>query len=94
MNDYIDRDELQTMIKELKREGYDEYMFGSNYTVLDAVKNAVKELPSIDAVEVVRCIKCKYSKYLFINGLCDGLFCYKIGRPIDDDFFCKWGEKE
>jgi len=54
----------------------------------------IERQPTIDAIEVVRCIRCKYSKYVFINGLCDGLFCYKIWRPVDDDFYCKWGERE
>lgn len=39
-----------------------------------------------DVVEVVRCKDCTHYR---ICGL-----CAVSGLIVDDDFFCKWGEKE
>lgn len=57
---------------------------------------AMKNLPSADAVEVVRCKDCKHS-HMTYDGLCkycdewdeDGEALY-----LEGDFFCAYGERE
>jgi hypothetical protein len=88
MADYIDREDLINFIK-LPDNPLSQNEFMRNFII-----GMIVDAPSVDAVEVIKCLKCRYSEYTLINGLCDGLFCYKIGKPVDDDFYCKWGKKE
>ena len=102
MADYIDREELLKRIDEVSKSidfvADDKYVnkdwIAGQRMRLENVKFDVEHMPSVDAVEVVRCKDCKHHKY----GLCF-VFSFE-GKYEDfkfnteDDFFCKWGEKE
>mgnify|MGYP000851205327 CR=1 FL=1 len=74
---YIDADAL------LKRMDENEWSMASRKTIKDA--------PTIDAVEVVRCKDCK--QYNTTN--CSKVFgwCDKMNRVVHDDFYCANGAK-
>lgn len=61
-----------------------------------AAFDAIKNLPSIDAVEVVRCRDCKY--YQFADNRAFGMpvkRCEWTGfEDVDDDDFCSRGERK
>ena len=52
--------------------------------VRDAVRNALRYVPTVDAVEVVRCKDC--------TSLYDG-WCIDYGIHMDDNEFCSGGER-
>lgn len=85
MADYIDREEL---LKELHRRHW-EVMVDFIEMEFPVVKERIDDMPSVDAVEVVRCKDCKY------NGkpYCDLLTTGSRDWYINDDDFCKWGER-
>lgn len=53
-----------------------------------AIENYVDDMPTVDAVEVVRCKDC-------IHRMEDGMCEYKDYRVAvqDDNDFCSWGER-
>lgn len=84
MDDYINRTALKIAIND-----YEE----SHGTMSSmALWKCINEQPSIDAVEVVRCKDCKYSTLFYEELICENnkVSIYRV----DNDFFCKWGEKE
>ena len=54
---------------------------------LDGIIKALKEAPAVDAVEVVRCGKCK-SRPKGEYGM-----CHKLCRQTHEDDFCSYGER-
>ena len=60
--------------------GYDEGAADALISVADMLKT----MPTVDAVEVVRCKDCKF--YMTIHCICDGC-C------ISDDWYCAGGER-
>ena len=50
---------------------------------LDYIDIIIDEMPTVDAVEVVRCKDCKYHHYICLSGFLD--------RKYDD--FCSYGER-
>ena len=80
----IDADALKEAIFDLIE---DEWL---GLTENDAVQNEIDNLPTIDAVEVVRCKDCKYHiTHDKMNGC-------KIwwGWTKDDNRFCSYGERK
>ena len=58
------------------------YLFGM--TDKDrAIEEAVKNVPSVDVVEVVRCEYCM--------NRCSDYYCPEIERDVSSDFFCEKG---
>ena len=60
---------------------------------LDKVETVIREFPSVDAVEVVRCKDCKYyGDSPYGNG---DMMCDRWGEWIfpNDDDFCSYGER-
>ena len=51
----------------------------------DALKEALGKVPTVDAVEVVRCKDCKYADE---DGLCGNVVWYN-----KEDDFCSMGER-
>ena len=61
------------------------------YPVL--VASAIKNTPTVDAVEVVRCKDCKYSRICRDNKLeCDIL--YPSLSWVENDDYCSYGERK
>ena len=52
-----------------------------------AIKCFVEQMPTVDAVEVVRCKDCKHNK----DGFCVG---YHAQHDIMPDDFCSYGERK
>ena len=64
--------------------------------ILDAIMN-IRECPTVDAVEVVRCEKCKHYKKSEVS---DRMMCWRKdvdGQPVCYDFnpndFCSYGRR-
>lgn len=54
------------------------------------IEKAINEAPTIDAVEVVRCKDCKYSKYKQGKLRC---YIWSISSKTQEDGYCYCGEK-
>lgn len=88
MADYINREEtLKSLEKNITEE-----ISGDAF---DEITDIINSIPSVDAVEVVRCEECKHKHEDF---------CYKLSiiddkqnsyyLVVNDNDYCKWGEKE
>ena len=59
-----------------------------------ALKEAIGGVPSIDAVEVVRCKDCvNCSECITDDGMYIYIRCLRNGATIYEDDFCSWGER-
>lgn len=91
MTRLIDADYL---LKELEewQEDIDDAISGRQLGVTDAIVIAC-QMPTVDAVPVVRCKDCKYSKDEYGDGdcYCDLSVIY-IGK--DWNHFCSWAERK
>lgn len=56
-----------------------------------AIKCFVEQMPTVDAVEVVRCKDCRWRKE---RGLCYMISGTGVGTGTGDDFFCSYGERK
>ena len=64
---------------------------GEKTDCLDLAEELLNDIPTIDAVSVVRCGECKHM-YDGIKG--DGyLICHKFNHFIKADDFCSYGER-
>lgn len=54
----------------------------------------IRRLPTVDAVEVVRCKNCVLSNYHESSGLRKCTSQRGLNRIVDDEEFCSWGERE
>lgn len=94
----IDGDSLEKSLTE-KGDDYKVSMFATaddcNIARLVAFECAeeVKNAPTIEAVPVVRCKDCKYSKKFYITGnrYCDFHGAHEY--PVSDDDYCSNGAK-
>lgn len=102
MADYIDREVLRTYMLTVISLAETFNKDGRLDDKIDVYKKCLSivndDMPSVDAVEVVRCKDCKYRETTNI-----GNFCQKICEIQDDasvyleiydNDYCKWGEKE
>ncbi len=68
---------------------------GGARSVFSETKLTLEKMPTIDAVEVVRCKDCKY--YLNSNETCGlidtRLHSYLTDKVWTEDSFCSWGER-
>ena len=73
-------------------DGYSEWGFS-----WEAIERLLKEAPTVDAVEVVRCKDCKhYVQFLQDRKECRCTIfsgCYDRPYPTDPDDFCSYGER-
>ena len=56
----------------------------------DDLMAAIADIPTVDAVEVVRCKDCKH---LGFKGLCDSVCNRKMVGIVKPDDFCSYGER-
>ena len=87
----IDADEL---MNELSRQ----YLFGvpkHNARILDA-RCVIADMPTIDAVPIVRCKDCKY--HTDDNEEPDAVYCENttggVGGLVSNNFFCAGGKRK
>lgn len=77
MSRYIDADEL---LKEAEKDGAYGYVSAKQ----------IADFPTADVVEVVRCKDCRYHE----NEQIGMVYCPAVvGGWVDDNWFCKGGEK-
>lgn len=84
----IDANALMKSFDIAKMVEYDET--GCGVTKIAIPVQTIKDAPTIDAVEVVRCRECKYSVNIF-KGYFLGCDMWKQSTP--EDGFCHMGEK-
>lgn len=69
-------------------------MDGAEHILLHYGRRVIEELPTIDAVPVVRCKDCCYfhkTPWLIYEERNDGI-CEWIGEThVDEDHYCSWG---
>ena len=59
--------------------------------IKDNIVCVINEMPTVDAVEVVRCKDCKYSEPCKPHKK---IWCPRIGRYLNADFYCAEGAKK
>ena len=87
----IDANALKQRFDE--READDIEMYGVHIVECfpaDDAKEIVDQMPTVDAVEVVRCKDCKMR---CPESVCIAKHCTLTGVPVDDDDFCSYGER-
>lgn len=79
MNDYINREMAA-----------DSIVLECDNVTLEQARQAIKDVPSADVVEVVRCKDCMWGNNKTRSGkrYCELSDMYQV-----DDGFCNWGEK-
>ena len=84
MSDYINRElAISSIVLE-----YDD-------VTMEQARQAIKDVPSADVVEVVRCKDCKHHEELLNNN--DGnVLCWVHGLDVivDRNGYCNYGERE
>ena len=84
----IDADALEAKLKEQRKLYIDMDMKGAEHLLVHDVLHHVWEAPTIDAVPVVRCKDCKWSRGFATFA------CPMVGRiNLKDDDFCSRGER-
>lgn len=95
MNDLISR---QAAIEHLKKRLYETAL--NNYTehpdyeemADNRVSVWLEEVPTVDAVPVVRCKDCKHSELWYSDRRRCFLWC-ETGNSVFDDGYCSYGER-
>lgn len=84
MSRLIDADEAYEVITEAYHHTTD--------TQHMALREALDRIPTVDAVEVVRCKECIYASYskAYRRLVCD----VDDGELVDEDFFCSCGRRK
>lgn len=96
MPKYINADEL---IKAIETELWDWKTVDGikSSTVLKQTISDIKNMPSADVVEVVRCKDCKHRRQVDDTWFyCEEIYSNMSGlhKRVDDDFYCKDGERK
>lgn len=86
MSRLIDADKLKQAICVDYYEHYTKYHDTDQNQLIDMVIDDIDELPTVDAVEVVRCKDCEH--------YCDGTWCYINEDYFEEDDFCSYGERK
>ena len=78
----------------LRLDVHDQYSLGLYHGAVTD-KDLINEMPSVDAVEVVRCKDCKHA---WIHP-CGYVYCHRDGRNAYEmtfnlDSFCSYGERK
>ena len=94
----IDANALKPMFD--RREADDVEFFGGVYIPecfpADDAKEIVDQMPTVDAVEVVRCKDCKHYKPQFqgAHRNCTTPYCMRVNTvKVKPDDFCSFGER-
>lgn len=98
---YIDKARVIGVLNRFKKEHSN--LPSACLKMIDIALNIIKQIPTVDVVEVVRCGKCKHWMYIG-----QGLDAVRIGKCCNDNFpfhceqrpimkeddFCSYGEKK
>lgn len=99
MTRYIDANALKRKAQKVATEAWKMRIKSSVETILNQFIDWIEDMPTIDAVEVVRCKNCKYGsedypKNIFPDATEETYSCEHSTYSHDKDFYCKYGEKE
>lgn len=61
---------------------------------LDNLAEGFTEMPTVDAVPVVRCKDCKYAYINSFSASSGVALCTSSGQPMQQDDFCSYGERK
>ena len=91
MSDLISRSALIAEFERIYAEHYKCTCYQFVHDIFKAMFRRLKNAPTVDAVELVRCKDCVYYRR-------DSLYCENQGAIIDppnwyDDDFCSYGER-
>lgn len=89
MTRYIDADALKEFIESAYRPLCDDYHM-KDY-VLNQILTDIKNAPTVDAVEVIRCKDCKH--YYALNEVRGNCSEYNFVEKIPIDY-CSWAERK
>lgn len=88
MSELINREELLDLLNKCLAE-----LGGLNMivdTTLMAIKNAVEEMPTVDAVPVIRCKDCRFCrKYKYRENVCT---CLRLGSGRNMYDYCSYAQ--
>ena len=103
----IDADALEEKVKALHGHGdyeADLYLTDARYCLgacvwddtedygIEKTEKAIKDAPTVDAVQVVRCKDCKYYEQAKVNNK-GFLICSASGMEITEADYCSYGER-
>lgn len=90
MEDFIERSKAIGVLNKLAKDNFTvRDVFSFYIGALHDAADGIKQLPSVDAVEVVRCKDCANCEYdLIFNQYWCG------GSEVISDGFCNYGERE
>lgn len=54
----------------------------------------IRQMPTVDAVPVVRCKDCKYAYINSFSASSGVALCTSSGQPMQQDDFCSYGERK
>lgn len=91
MPEYIERESL---IKSLRKSHSYHAKTSRDYSLLCRDIRLVKEQPTVDAVEVVRCKDCVYWDGMGYEGRCEAPKNGLIREYTNYDDFCSYGERK
>lgn len=93
MSDLINREEVLSKAFCAGLEDAQGNFYGSGHIVL---ADDVLKAPTVDAVEVVRCGKCKHYEFTWRNDNGDAFGNCKASGMVDlkNDFFCACGKRK
>lgn len=94
MSRYIDADELIPLIRMGEMNAYTEFGEGRNSGIAYAIER-IKQMPTVDVVEVVRCESCEWA-YDLSKSNPDVTGVYSCSRHGEDFFgfeYCNKGQR-
>lgn len=93
MNSLIDKEK----VIELLTDEMENWHFIVDKIFLEGCIDEISKMPPVDAVQVVRCARCRYwHRYSSSSrkGRCNGMILYRKGEmETPEDFFCKDGKE-
>ena len=87
------KERFKLRIDWLEKDKHDEYTTGIWDGCLYDEK-LIDEAPTVDAVEVVRCKDCLFSRYFEESGTRKCRTMQGLYRTVEDDDFCSYGERK
>ena len=87
----IDADTLDEAIRTDFWEHFTQCHDTDQTALIDMVCEDIGNAPTVDAIEVIRCRDCKYSEPCKPHKK---IWCPRIGRYLNADFYCAEGAKK